>query len=50
MYQQHYYLDALEMVLAWDLPDEELADAVNDQAKLMAGYHDDPWKHHSENT
>ena len=34
----HDYLrDALEMVLAWDLPEEELADAVNDQARLMAG-------------
>ena len=34
----HDYLkDALEMVLAWDLPEEDLADAVNDQARLMAG-------------
>jgi len=32
-----YILDALEMVMAWDLPDEEFADAVNDQARLMAG-------------
>ena len=28
---------ALELVLAWDLPEEYLADAVNDQAKLMSG-------------
>ena len=34
----HDYLrEALEMVLAWDLPEAELADAVNDQARLMAG-------------
>ena len=31
-----YILDALEMVSAWDLPDEDLADAVNAQARLMA--------------
>ena len=30
-------LDALELVMAWDLPEEDLADAVNEQAKLMAG-------------
>ena len=34
---QDYVLDALELVLPWDLPDEELAAAVNAQAKLMAG-------------
>ncbi len=44
----NYVLDALDMVLKWDLPDEELADAVNDQAKLMAGYHNDPWENRSE--
>ncbi len=37
MNYQDYLLDALEMVLAWDLPNEELAGAVNDQARLMAG-------------
>ena len=26
---EDYILDALEMVCAWDLPDEDLADAVN---------------------
>ena len=36
-----YILDALEMVSAWDLPDDELTDAVNDQARLMAGIHSD---------
>ena len=35
---QDYILDALEMVLPWwDQPDEDLADAVNAQARLMAG-------------
>ena len=33
-----YLLDALEIVSAWDLPDDDLADAVNAQAHLMAGY------------
>jgi len=32
-----YIFDALELVSAWDLPDEELADAVKNQARLMAG-------------
>jgi len=27
-----YILDALEIVSAWDLPEEDLADAVNSQA------------------
>ena len=36
-----YILDALEMVSAWNLPDDELADAVNAQARLMAGIHPD---------
>ena len=34
---ENYIIDALEMVMAWELPDEEFADAVNDQARLMAG-------------
>ena len=34
---QNYILDALETVNAWDLPDEDLAQAVNAQARLMAG-------------
>ena len=32
-----YLLDALEIVSAWGLPDDDLADAVNAQARLMAG-------------
>ncbi len=30
MYHQHY-LEAVETVLAWDLPEEALADAINQQ-------------------
>lgn len=29
------YLEAIETVLAWDLPDEALADAINDQFRLI---------------
>ena len=34
---ENQILDALETVSARDLPEEELADAINDQAMLMAG-------------
>ena len=37
MYQQSNYLDAIEAVLAWDLPDEMFPDAVQSQVRLMAG-------------
>jgi hypothetical protein len=37
MNTQDYILDAIEIVGTWDLPDEDFADAVNDQARLMAG-------------
>ncbi len=37
MNYQHYIADALELVAAWDLPTEDFAQAVNDQAKIMAG-------------
>jgi len=36
-----YIFDALEIVSAWDIPDEDLADAVNAQARLMAGIQPD---------
>jgi hypothetical protein len=39
-----YITAAIEMVSTWNLPDEDFADTVNAQAKLMAGVHpDDPW-------
>lgn len=36
MEYQSCLINAIETVLAWDLPDELLADAVKDQASLMA--------------
>ena len=41
---ENQILDALMIISAWDLPDEDLADAVNDQARLMAGI--DPEDHY----
>jgi hypothetical protein len=41
MNQQDHILDALMIVSAWDIPDEDFADAVNDQAMLMAGVNPD---------
>ena len=37
MNQLDYILDAIDLVLAWDVPDEDFAQVVNDQAKLMSG-------------
>ena len=34
---EDYLLDALEIVSSWDLPDEDIAEAANQQALLMAG-------------
>ena len=49
MNYENQILDALMIVSAWDLPEEELADAVNDQARLMAGVNiDDLWEYPSE--
>jgi hypothetical protein len=41
MNYENQILDALMIVSAWDIPDEDLADAVNDQAMLMAGHNYD---------
>ena len=41
MNYENYILDAIEIVGAWDLPEEDLADAINDQARLMAGVNPD---------
>jgi hypothetical protein len=49
MNYENYILDAIEIVSAWDLPDEDLADAVNDQARIMAGVNpDELWERPSE--
>jgi hypothetical protein len=37
MNYENQILDALMIVSARDIPDEDFADAVNDQAMLMAG-------------
>jgi hypothetical protein len=34
---ENYLIDALDLVAAWELPEEDLADAVLAQARLMAG-------------
>ena len=34
---ESYILEALEMVESWDLPDEAIAHAANQQARLMCG-------------
>jgi len=36
---QNYLIDALDTVLAWDLPDESLANVLVNQAMLMSGVH-----------
>jgi hypothetical protein len=42
---QNQLLDAIEAVSAWDLPEEDFADAVNAQARLMCGIpSDEPWR------
>ena len=41
MHIEDYIIDALEIVSAWDVPEEDFADAVNDRAMLMAGVNPD---------
>jgi hypothetical protein len=41
MNQENYILEAIELVSAWDLPDEEFGQAVSDQARLMSGINPD---------
>ena len=41
---EDYVTEAIETVSAWDIADEELSDAINAQARLMAGVlPDEPW-------
>lgn len=37
MNHANYLLNAIDTVLAWDLPEESLAVALNAQANLLAG-------------
>ena len=43
MNYKSYILDAIEIVGAWDIPEEELADAISEQARLMAGDNHDEY-------
>ena len=46
---QNYIIEALEIVSAWDLPDEDLSSAIADQAMLLAGVNpDELWEDQSE--
>ena len=42
MNYENYIADALLLVSAWEVPEEDFAQAVNDQARLMAGMDLDP--------
>jgi hypothetical protein len=43
---ENHILDAIDIVGNWDLPEEDFADAVNDQAMLMAGVDPDDLREH----
>jgi hypothetical protein len=39
---EDYLQDALELVSAWEIREEDFAQAVNDQARLMCGMNLEP--------
>jgi hypothetical protein len=39
---EDYIQDALEMVSAWEVPEEEFSEAVMGQARIMAGLNLEP--------
>jgi hypothetical protein len=41
MHLEDYIADALEIVSARDIPDDDFIDTVNDRARLMARVHPD---------
>ena len=48
MHTEDYIFDALELVSAWDVADEDFSVAVNDRARLMAGLNlDEFWEGHA---
>ena len=47
---EDYIADALEIVSSWDVSDDEFADTVNAQARLMAGIHPDEFWEGNANT
>ena len=42
MNYEDYVADALDMVAAWEVPEQDFAQAVNDQARLMCGMNLEP--------
>lgn len=42
MNYEDYITDAIDMVAAWEIPEEEFAQTVNDQARLMCGLNLEP--------
>ena len=47
---ENHILDALETVSAWDVPDEDFADAVNSQIRLMMCVNPDDIREHPADT
>ena len=43
MQYENYLIDAVNLVSAWDIPDEDVARVITDQAKLMAGVNPDEY-------
>lgn len=44
MNNQNYLIDALDTVLTWDIADDLIPLAVNDQVRLLAGFDaESPW-------
>jgi len=49
MKYERYILDAIDLVLNCDVPDEDFAHVVNQQTKLMSGMNpDEPWEDHMD--
>lgn len=42
MHYEDYINDALDIASAWEIPEEDFAQVVNDQARLMAGLNLEP--------
>jgi hypothetical protein len=42
MNYEDYIADALDMISTWEVPEEDFAQAVNDQARLMCGMNLEP--------
>ena len=42
IYFEDFIQDAIELVDAWEVPEDDWATAVNDQARIMAGLNLEP--------